>query len=246
MKKKVWIFFIFLIMIAIAVCFLFLPKTQKEAKSDNVYEFEISKIKYYSSANAISNTTNYQNPEWNITIYQYTDIAIYLDRINAPKPENYIAKLAFRLTSSLPEDTAIYYLNPQNFGNSNLSLDDKIAEELNYSVINSSNRENSQNYNIPIFFQDCSNPITMRIVNTFPNHYKVSKDSTLVYNGSLLKNIGIEPNTLNRNFQFELEMETKQGTPKTIPIELEIPLEDETRSILDGDFEQEVKQNWKF
>ena len=33
--------------------------------------FNVSKIQYYSDVNAVSNQTTYQNPEWNLNVYQY-------------------------------------------------------------------------------------------------------------------------------------------------------------------------------
>ena len=43
-------------------------------------KFKLKKIIAYSSANAI-NTANIQYPYWNLSIYQFTDFAIYIDTV---------------------------------------------------------------------------------------------------------------------------------------------------------------------
>ena len=244
LKKVAFYILIIVVILSVPVIFLIMKANMPDnIKSPLDKEFSINRIKYYSSANAISNTTSYQNPEWNIKIYQYTDVAVFLDRINEAKAENYITGLYLNFGSPIPENCDIYYLNPQNFGNSNLNEDNLIDTELKYTVINSSNDENTQNYNIPIFFQDCSNPITIRLVNKFPNSYRVSNDSDLIYNGSLLRNINVNLEELKNSFVFDLVIDTRNGPTRAIPIQLEIPFEDETRSIFDGDFEAEKKVN---
>ena len=91
---------------------------------------------YYSTANAISNTTNYQNPEWNLKVYQYTDIAIYLDRLNENVTEkNYIMNFEIlNINVTSPENKEIYYMNPKMFGKSDLYLDSKIENNLKYML----------------------------------------------------------------------------------------------------------------
>lgn len=248
--KKPLFFFAFLIIVMFVLCIVFSMK--KDFSKPNTFEitdeFEIKKVVYYSSANAISNTTNYQNPEWNLSVYQYTDIAIYLDRINDSndtKYQNYITELSLENFETDLENSRVYYLNPKNFGNSNLVEDDLIEELLEYNVINSENKENEQNYNIPIFFQDCSNPITLRVVTELSNHYQVSKDYTLAYNGSLVKELGLRLENLNQTISFDLVIHNK-GVGRAKHIDLEIPYEDKEKSILDGDIKIEKNKNISF
>lgn len=92
MKK--FIVFIFLIIFMVGIVF-FINNTLKSKKNleKNLEseKFLISKIKSYSSAMTINNNTNYKNPEWDLNIYQYTDIAIYLERIS--DDNSYIKRL---------------------------------------------------------------------------------------------------------------------------------------------------------
>lgn len=246
LKKVAFYILIIVVILSVPVIFLIMKANMQDTtKSAENKEFSINRIKYYSSANAISNTTNYQNPEWNLRVYQYTDIAIYLDRLNEDSAKNYITGISLRFDDNL-ENLAFYYLNPKKFGNSDLNADDLIAEDLVYAVINSSNFENEQNYNIPIFFQDCSNPITIRVVNNLSNNYTVPNDTILNYNGKLIKELGFGIRSLNKDINFNIEINTKDGNKRTMPINLEIPFEDSSKSILDGDFEKEISTDIRF
>lgn len=249
MKKKILCFFIFLIFIVSIIIIFFILKKQNVinvSKKESNSNFEINKIKYYSSCNALTNTTNYQNPEWNVKVYQYTDMAIYLERLGDASIKNYITNLSIS-NFKLLDNQEVYYLDPTMFGNSNINSDDIISndKELNYNVINSSNNDNEQNYNIPIFFQDCSIPITLRFVNNLSDNYKISSEDTLIYNGSLIKKLGMDLKNINTKFSFDLKITTKDGDEKTKQIDINIPIENDKRSILDGDFEIEVKENIK-
>ena len=232
--------------------FSIFPFTKKESISNTAEkilpEFVINKITYYSSANAISNTTSYQNPEWNLHVYQYTDIAIYLNRINNLeniKTQNYITKIYLQNFIAGLENVDVYYLNPNDFGNSYLKLDNRIQNPLEYTVINSENREDMQNYNIPVFFQDCSNPITLRLVTELSKNYQVPKENTLTYNGTLIRELGLNIPNLNQTIKFDLTVETKD-TIHVKSISLEIPYEKSGKSILDGDIQIETEEDILF
>lgn len=221
-------------------------KTSKKIEPNKM--FVVDKIIYYSSANAISNTTNYQNPEWNLKVYQYTDIAIYVNRINALNVEEfpeYITGVYLEDFETDLKNSKLYYLNPNDFGNGIINLDSIIEDKLEYTVVNSENDDNAQNYNIPIFFQDCSNPITLRLVTELANQYQVPNDHTLIYNGNLIKELGLGINELNKRVKFDLIVVSKDSKHiKTIS--LEIPYEEGEKSIFDGDIKIEKIENIVF
>ncbi len=247
MKKKLYFFIFFIVIIGIVLGFLLIKANdRKDNNLKEKEEFAISKIHYYSTANAISNSTNYQNPEWNLKVYQYTDIAIYIDRLEEAGSKNYISSLEISNVKLNKENEEVYYLNPMLFGKSTLNLDFKLDKNLDYNIINSKNSENEQGYNIPIFFQDCSNPITLRFVNYLNDNYKVSSENSLIYNGSLISELGLDIDDLEKNLEFDLTITTKDGKKRVQKVELEIPFEKGNKSILDGDFELQVKQDIKF
>ena len=116
MKKKVIIIF-FLIFIIYYLFFVLKNNNKKNIEKDFIEnEFFIKKVKYYSSANAVSNTTNYQNPEWNLNVYQFTDIAIYLAKSNSENnSKNYIYKLFLENFDLSSENAKVFYLNPVKY-----------------------------------------------------------------------------------------------------------------------------------
>jgi len=245
-KKKLLFFILFFIVIIVAIFSIF-PFTKNKSIPDTLAtspEFIIHKAIYYSSANAISNTTSYQNPEWNLRVYQYTDIAIYLNRMNSSE-KSYITKIYLENFIASLKNVDVYYLNPNDFGNSDLKPDYCIEKRLEYVVINSENKEDMQNYNIPVFFQDCSNPITLRLVTELSKNYQIPKENTLAYNGTLIRELGFNIFNLNQNINFDLTVETKDAI-HTQSISLEIPYEENENSILDGDIQVERKENISF
>ena len=133
----------------------------------------------------------------------------------------------------------MYYLNPLNFGNSdisNLSDENKINDELKYNMINYDNKENDIKYSIPIFFEDCSNPITLRYLNSdIVTNYTISTTELVEFNGSLLKNENIDLEDIKTNISFDLNIVTESGETHTINLEFEISLEDENSTIYDGE-----------
>ena len=245
MKKKTIIILFLFILIILVIFFALNWKrlfNNTITKSEEVAKFYIDKTQCYSNIGAISNQTTYQNPEWNLNIYQYTDIAIYIGRLEDYNIDNYIEKLYINninISESERGSQELYYLNPLNFGNSdisNLSDENKINDELKYNMINYDNKENDIKYSIPIFFEDCSNPITLRYLNSdIVTNYTISTTELVEFNGSLLKNENIDLEDIKTNISFDLNIVTESGETHTINLEFEISLEDENSTIYDGE-----------
>ena len=253
---------IFIIIIFFVVIFLLSAKVFTENNNNNnnnmnndnnlISQFSINEIRYYSSANAISNTTNYQNPEWNLNVYQYTDIAIYLDRINENiNEENYISGLYIdNINIEDSKNILVYYLNPLQFGNGIVTFENDtnvINEKLEFNIMNSNNTEDSLSYNIPIFFEDCSNPITIRYINDILKEYKVDNEEVLNYDGSILNHASVDISDLEKTISFDINIVTRDEKVHNQKVEFEIPLENSSKSIYDGSFEKTDKElNIKF
>lgn len=245
MKKKIFIIVVFILfIIALAIFFIFNVKkigNNNQVKQEDP-KFNVSKIQYYSNVGAISNQTTYQNPEWNLNVYQYTDIAIYIERIEDYNTDNYIKKLSINninISKSEKGVQNLYYLNPLDFGNgdiSNLANENKIVDNLEYNMINYENKDNDIKYSIPIFFEDCSNPITLRYLNSdIITNYKISTTEPIGFNGSLLKNGNINLDDIKANISLDLNLITESGYTHTINLELEIPLKSKSATIYDGE-----------
>lgn len=97
MKKRVIITLLIVLIIILSIIFS-IKFFNKKSNNDNVLnsiteKFFVDKIHYYSNAKFKNNTENYQSPEWNLNIGEYTDIAIYIDRILEANDLNYIKRL---------------------------------------------------------------------------------------------------------------------------------------------------------
>lgn len=243
MKKKIFANLIIgagILVIGLALGLkIYKNKTNEKDLAEENQVFEVSKIQYYSNVGAISKQTTYQNPEWDLNVYQYTDIAIYLKRAEEYSVSNYIKKLTIdniQVSKTEIGNQEIYYLNPTKFGNSDiaeLSDENKIDSGLEYNIMNYENSENDVKYSIPIFFEDCSNPITLRYLNSdIVSDYKFSQSNKLQFNGSLLKTAGISLEKLGTTITFDLDIITQNDETYNIPLTLDIPIDER---IYDGD-----------
>ena len=198
----------------------------------------IHQMRFYSSAKAISNTTNYQNPEWNLRVYQFTDIAIYLNRLNPEGKENYVTNLVIQNIDTGSPKKKLYYLNPNMFGNGEIDEDNLIENDLDFIIVNSENKDNSEKYEFPVFFQDFSNPITLRLVNHLSDNYKMSNEKSLNYSGAIIRDLGFSLQEIKSTLKFDIKIDTKDKKERSKSLSLEIPLENSNTSIFDGDIEK--------
>ena len=129
--------------------------------------FTIQRILLYSSATAIDNTKE-QSLE-NISISQFTDIAIYIDNmasISELTDENTIKELYIdniEITSNVENgDRYINYKSPLNFGEYK-EIETPSSDRIDFDIINTNSENENNTYSEPTFFTDCSNPLSIRI-----------------------------------------------------------------------------------
>lgn len=103
-------------------------------------------------------------------------------------------------------------------------------------------------YNIPIFFEDCSNPITLRYENLdLVKNFKIGNSEILKYDGSLLKTARIDLEDLQTIINLRFNILDSKDELHSIDLKLDIPFENQTESIYDGFYEQKnEKLNLKF
>lgn len=214
--------------------------------------FNVSKIQYYSDVNAVSNRTTYQNPEWNLNVYQYTDIALYIERLDDFSSENYIKSLNIsdiKISDSKKGTQKLYYLNPLAYGNGdilNINSENEIKGILEYNIMNYENEDNDVKYSIPIFFEDCSNPITLRYVNNdILSNYVIGADEQISFNGSLLKRANILLEDIKADISLKINIITQNNETHSVDINIEIPLESTNKQIYDGPINIQ-KENLKY
>lgn len=220
---------------------------EKEIILNNSYEtsdiFKINKIVLFSSANAINNETI--RNLWNLNIYQYTDIAIYIDNNieNGLTSKNtvkklYIDNIDFGNLNTLGTP-CFYYKDIKDFGNSNLLEYNKINESLNFNIISNDTPLDTSK---PNFYTTCQIPITIQFVNTNikKNAIIPNNGTPLKFDGSLLSKANISLNSLLCNLSFNINIISNLDEKFIYNVSFTIPLEDDKNSIYNGYIKQEL------
>ncbi len=250
---------IFLIIVFIAIIILCLlinliytkhkAKTNFESDllSSNDYSdtFSIDKIVLYSSANATSNETS--RNLWNINVYQFTDMAIYLNNNSESSlsskntiKELYIDNIKY---SPLPEKGTpeLYYKAIVNFGIPSLKDENLVQDKLNFKIINS---KDTLDTNTASFYETCQTPITLQFVNKDikANAIIPNTGEALVFDGSLLSKTNIALNNIKTSISFNINLTNNLDEKYVYNVNFEIPLEDNEHSIYEGNIKKEITE----
>lgn len=107
--------------------------------------------------------------------------------------------------------------------NENIQGNDKIEFNIVYT-----NEENEKaNYDEPTFYTDCSNPITLEYLNNnIVSHYKMDENKSVAFDGSILKEAGIETKSLNCKVKFKINIVNNNDEKYSCWINFAIPLDD--------------------
>ncbi len=199
--------------------------------------FSIDRIYLYSSADATNNETN--KPVWDLNIFQYTDIALYINNRSDEgiTYENTIKELIIddvkfnNLETGTP---SLYYKDVNDFAKLTNNEENVINNSLEFDVINSGDAD----YSKPVIYSNCQNPITLEYVNTNMEENTVISDITnpLVYDGSLLKKAGIALTKLECTLSFRITIINNYNQKYVATVYIDIPIEDSLNgtSIYDG------------
>ena len=217
--------------------------------------FSIDKIILYSSANAIKNEVT--RPVWDLNVYQYTDIAIYINNHSDDEldSENAIKTLYIdniKLNGVKKGEQSLYFKNAPDFGKSIYSTvekkedadSNKIGDKLEFSVLN----DGDINYEKRQIYADCSSPITLEYVNNIVNNKIISDiENDVKYDGSILKRSGIVLSDIKSSISFRINLTNNYNQKYMANVYIEIPLEDSVTgdNIYSGKFEKKIeKENY--
>ena len=249
MKKKKILFLIILILLITLLVFLsstvfgmFLNKSACEdeylnfANKNEKTVFSINKCVLFSNCNA-SNKSGSSNTFTIDNLYQYTDIAIFIDNnSNENTLENTlksvkINNLKFIVTPSVGEQK-IFYKNINSFAESTIPQDFGFENEL---VFNISSNDN-ESLETPVLYNNCANPIVLTYINNnIKNDYAIQDNSTsITYDGSLLKKCGVLLNSLNVKFSFDIYITNNLDEEFKCTVFVEPPIENDEKSLYDG------------
>ena len=184
---------------------VFAEQVDEFSKLNSKTVFNVEKIYLYSSAGGTSEENN--NVSWNLNLFQYTDIAIYInnnsdtifDYSNSIK-EIKISKVQFKDIKSGKQE--LYFKSINNFGkyvpnNENYKIDN----EFKFDVLN----DGELNYAEPKIYADVSNPITLEYLNKeVKNASYTDVTEELTYDGSLLRKSSVNLNDIEGTLIFNI------------------------------------------
>ena len=194
--------------------------------------FKIGQIILYNSAHAIDNSDGQLK---NVDISQFTDIAIYIDNkgkeeeITAENTINemYIDNIKIESESDMGEKV-FNYKNPL-LGGKYVDLSNWQEDGILFNIVNTNKKNETADYNIPTFFTDCSNPITLGLIhkNILSNCEVSTEHGTITFDGSILRNANIDLNKLNSKISFSINITNNYNEKFVCNVELENDLSSE-------------------
>ena len=198
--------------------------------------FSIEKIVYYSNAFVTDNSqgNNFQD----INIGQYTDIAIYINNANRSDDltdENTISELYIyniKITANSDKGNRILsYKNPYYFATYK-GLQEPTNNRVDFSII-SNNKDNKESaYSNPVFYQDCSNPISLGYINKdIVTNLKMQNTDRISLNGTILQKANIPLEDLTFNMKFTIHIKNNKNEEFICTVD---------RPVLSGEFSSQI------
>ena len=192
--------------------------------------FSIQKIMLYSSANAVDNSENQSLN--NMSISQFSDISLYIDNSKISSDltdENTIKELyidnIYLSTQSENGTKILNYKNPLNFGKYQ-NVEQASNNRIDFKIINTNQENESNNYDEPTFYSDCSNPISLGYLNKdLLTNYSVSDNSkTISFNGKVLKEANVNLDEIQPTLNFTIHIVNNLGEKFAYNMKLNIDL----------------------
>lgn len=213
-------------------------ETEQFAEENKDPIFKIEKIILYSSASAIDNSDGKLQ---NLDISQFSDIEIYLDNTSKIKEitaENtinqiYIDNIKIN-SSSKNGEKVLNYKNPYNCGKYQ-NLNNFENNGIYFKVLNSNQKNNSANYDEPVFYTDTSNPISLGYINkNILTNCEVSNTGSISFDGSILKSANIDAESLNTTLSFTIHLKNNYNEEFISNVSINIDLTAENEAIYTG------------
>lgn len=205
----------------------FADSVSEIARLNSKTVFSIDKIYLYSSADANSNETN--KPVWDLDIFQFTDIALYINNRDESGVtyENTIKTLTIdnvKFNGLETGNPKLYYKNVNDFAKLDINEENEIKDSMEFNIVNSGDAD----YTKPVIYSNCQNPITLEYVNSEMKENTTISDISqpLTYDGSLLQKSGISLNSIKCNLSFRVTIVNNYNQKFVATVYIDIPLED--------------------
>lgn len=229
-KIKSVIFVILIILIALSAYII--ANTKPENSQNEQETIAINKIVLYSSANAVNSTDNLKT-DWEVDIYQYTDIAIYLQKmkdINIQKV--YVDNIQITKKPSLGE-AGVYSKKIEDFAKNMLLEENNEKIEFTVSLDGAND-----------FQQNCTNPITISYINkNIKERFLIkNNDEQFVFDETILKRALILPEDIEAQLSFDINIVDTNGKQYKENVVLDIPVNE----LMDGEKSVEINEHRVF
>ena len=205
----------------------FADSVSEIARLNSKTVFSIDRIYLYSSADANSNETN--KPIWDLDIFQFTDIALYINNRDESGVtyENTIKTLTIdnvKFNGLETGNPKLYYKNVNDFAKLDINEENEIKDSKEFNIVNSGDAD----YTKPVLYSNCQNPITLEYVNSEMKENTTISDISqpLTYDGSLLQKSGISLNSIKCNLSFRVTIVNNYNQKFVATVYIDIPLED--------------------
>ena len=190
--------------------------------------FSLEKIILTSSANVVDNSENKTLQDLNI--YQFTDIAIFIDNGENLTNKNTVKKLTIDNisinTKSQKGIQSLNYENFMNFGKPKI-LKNETPQEIDFDIIYTNEENSNANYDEPTFYTDCSNPLTLGYLNNdIVTGYKIEENTSVSFNGKILKAANVELKDIESNIKFKVNIENNMQEKYSCWLNFDLPLGD--------------------
>ena len=205
------------------------------SKNENTV-FKINNVVFFSSCDAKNKTSS--SSHFTIeNLYQYTDIALFINSSSNEKNlENTLKKVYINNINfdTLPiiGEPKLYFKSINQFANNNLIEENPIQDSIEFSVTS----EDTADLNTPVLYNNLANPITLSYINqNLKTDYTITNTSSpITYDGSLLKKCGILLSSLSCKISFDIYIVNNLNQEFKTSVFLNIPLENNEKSIYDG------------
>ncbi len=193
--------------------------------------FSIEKIYLCSSANV--NRNNSGETLKNLNLYQYTDIAIYLNNYeeelgitseNTLK-ELYIDNITIEANNEIGEQY-LGYSNLLQIGSKNQEVKLEHVDKIDFNIVYTNEQNENADYSKPTFYADCSNPITLRYINNLHNKYLLEDDNSVAFDGTLLEKAGVNVEDISCRLKLKINLVTTDEKYHSCWLSFSIPLQD--------------------
>ena len=219
---------------------LFTNQVVELAQANEKPIFKIQKIILYSGANAIDNSENESLQD--LSILQYTDIAIYLDNTSTiydmtnenTIKELYIDNIDIK-TGSDKGDQYINYKNALDFAKYK-DIEEPESAQIEYNIVTNNDENDSTDYSKPTFYSDCSNPITLEYMNKdiVTNYAPSDSSNTISFNGKVLQEAGINLEDVNYTLSFNINLVNNLNEHFVCTVRLNVDLSGDDGGIYKG------------